>query len=76
MIKIRELNQEIPIFITSDDFSLLDTLLLTKQKISYSFLKPIDTDLFVDESHKALIEVSKRKFDTYSKQVCPCYKNR
>lgn len=67
--QIREINHRIPIFTISNDYSNVDALLLGQQKIYYSLSKPLNSDLFAKEVYYALKEVSKRKFDAYSKKI-------
>lgn len=67
--QIRDINHKIPMFTLSSDYSNIDSLLLTQQKIYYSFQKPLDKNAFTREAYYALKEVSKRKFDAYLKKI-------
>lgn len=69
LTQIRNINKRIPIMLISDDYTNINTLLCSQQKIYYAFDKPLDDTLFATEAYYALKEVSKRKFNAYLRQV-------
>ena len=67
--QIRDINKKIPIMLISDDYTPIDTLVCSQQKIYHAFEKPLDEKQLSIEAYYALKEVSKRKFNGYLRQV-------